>query len=181
MHWDLLLWKIDCSFWHIEWRVTCYIINTLLWKFCVCCRNEENLIELYSIISLNWSGRLLGSVTAWITNLVLQTALCWGGVYGMGSWWSVCCNAAALPHFTGWVNNHSHHRWSAGKNLLVFQSCIVSLKKWEHILSEGSFLVSLANKAHLSVRKHCCSILGTEYIWFLRHFVVAFLAPNTHE
>lgn len=29
----------------------------------------------------------------------------------------------------------------------------MSLKKWEHILRQGSFLVSLANKAHLSVEE----------------------------
>lgn len=181
MHWNLLLWKIDCSFWHIEWRVTCYIINTLLWTFCVCCRNEENLIELYSIISLNWSGRLLGSVTARITNLTLQTTLC-GEV----------CMAWALDGLSAAMLLLCHI--SRGGLIIVhiisgvlvricsfFRAVLCLWKSGNTYLGRDLFWSALQIKLILVLRKHCCSILGTEYIWFLRHSVVAFLTPNTHE
>lgn len=89
-------------------------------------------------------------VTAQITNLVLQRAVCEEAQ--ALSRWSGCCSAAALPHFTGWVNR-SHHQWSAGRNVVVFQSCTVYLKSGSKHLSKDFFLVSLWKKAQLNIRK----------------------------
>lgn len=61
---------------------------------------------------------------------------------------------------------------------LFFRAVLCLWKSGNKYLSRDLFLVNLANKAQLSRRKHCCGILGTEYIWFLRDSVVAFLIRN---
>lgn len=111
--------------------------NRLLWTFSMCCRNKENLIELYCVISLNWSGWLLGKRCFSTVNKLDAANCCvWGGLYGTGSRWSGCCSAAALPPLTGW-DNPSHHQWSVGRNGLVSQSCTVYLKSGSKHLIKG--------------------------------------------
>lgn len=59
--------------------------NRLHWTFSVCCRNKENSIELYSIISLNWRGWLLGRPCYSTDNKLDAAHSCvWGGVHGTG-------------------------------------------------------------------------------------------------